>query len=198
MTTAIAAFDAAKVTITRKRFSTTQGETLIEYNGQRIEQYGDDPKLCKDGQYRQRDDAFWIGIARREAIARGLATEPTPPAPKGAKFEAGKTYYTRSIVDSETIIKLTVARRTAKTIVTSEGKRLRISHYNGAEQVAPHGRYSMCAIIGADRPLEEAPAAPAEEAPIEAQATEAAAAETPEQLGGNVISLTAWRARRAA
>ena len=31
-------FNPALVTIERKRFSTTQGETLISYDGQRIEQ----------------------------------------------------------------------------------------------------------------------------------------------------------------
>lgn len=72
MTIAPANFDPAKVTITRKRFSTTQGETLIEYNGQRIEQYSDDPIMCPNGTYHQRDATFWTGIAMREAIARGM------------------------------------------------------------------------------------------------------------------------------
>ena len=42
------------------------------YDGQRIEQYGDDPKPCAGGAYRQKPDAYWIGIALREAAARGL------------------------------------------------------------------------------------------------------------------------------
>lgn len=65
-------FDPAKVKITRKRFSTTQGETLVEYKGRRIEQYGDEPTLCADGQYRQKDDSYWIAVAMREAIKRGM------------------------------------------------------------------------------------------------------------------------------
>jgi hypothetical protein len=65
-------FDPAQVTITRKRFSTTQGETLIEYKGKRIEQYSDDPVMQPDGQYLQRPAVFWIGVAMREAVARGL------------------------------------------------------------------------------------------------------------------------------
>lgn len=75
MTNAIYApgnFDPARVTITRKRFSTTQGETLIEYKGQRIEQYGDDPAMQPNGQYHQRPAEYWMGVAMREAIKRGM------------------------------------------------------------------------------------------------------------------------------
>lgn len=65
-------FDPAQVTITRKRFSVTQGETLVEYKGKRIEQYEDTPTMDADGTYRQRPFTFWIGVALREAIARGM------------------------------------------------------------------------------------------------------------------------------
>jgi hypothetical protein len=67
-----------------------------------------------------------------------------------AKFESGKTYATRSVCDHDTIIRVTVARRTAHTLTTSEGKTLRISVYNGVEQVKPWGSYSMAPIVGAD------------------------------------------------
>ena len=67
------------------------------------------------------------------------------------QFEAGKTYWTRSIVDADTIITVSVASRTAKTIVTDKGKRLRVSLYDGVEQVSPWGRYSMAPVVGADR-----------------------------------------------
>ena len=75
------------------------------------------------------------------------------PATKPAtgKFEAGRTYWTRSIVDHDFIVRVTVAKRTAKTITTTEGKTLRISEWNGVEQVKPWGSYSMCPIVGADR-----------------------------------------------
>ncbi len=76
-------FEASKVVITRKRFSATQGEVLIEYNGIRIEQYGDKIEL-RDGEWAGYDDDFWMEVAKREAIARGLATEPTPPVPTKA------------------------------------------------------------------------------------------------------------------
>jgi hypothetical protein len=83
------------------------------------------------------------------------------------QFLAGQTYYTRSIGDSNCIITVTVARRTAKTITTNEGKQLRVRVEAGVEQVSPRGSYSMAPVLtaentrrlvpswerGADRPL---------------------------------------------
>jgi hypothetical protein len=67
------------------------------------------------------------------------------------KFIAGKTYATRSVCDYDCIIKVTVKSRTAKTIVTTEGKRLRIAIWNGDEQIKPWGSYSMAPIIDASQ-----------------------------------------------
>lgn len=69
------------------------------------------------------------------------------------KFETGKTYYTRSVADYDTIVRVTVAKRTDKTIVTAAGDRLKINVWNGVEQVKPWGSYSMAPIVGADRLL---------------------------------------------
>ena len=69
------------------------------------------------------------------------------------KFETGKTYYTRSVADYDTIVRVTVAKRTDKTIVTAAGDRLRINVWNDVEQVKPWGSYSMAPIVGADRLL---------------------------------------------
>jgi hypothetical protein len=71
------------------------------------------------------------------------------------KFETGKTYATRSICNHDCIIEIRVIKRTAKTIIADCGsfrgeKRLRISEYEGVEQVKPWGSYSMAPIIGAD------------------------------------------------
>lgn len=66
-------FNPEKVTITRKRFSTTQGEVLVEYDGTRIEQYGDHIAMDANGEYHGCDDATWMEVAEREAIKRGLA-----------------------------------------------------------------------------------------------------------------------------
>ena len=70
------------------------------------------------------------------------------------KFQIGKTYYTRSIVDADTIVRVTIAKRTDKTIVTAAGDRLRINVWQGVEQVKPWGSYSMAPIVGADRILD--------------------------------------------
>lgn len=63
-------------------------------------------------------------------------------------FTPGQTYYTRSICDHNCIVKLTVAKRTAKTITTTEGKTFRVS--GAVESVKPWGNHSMCPIITAD------------------------------------------------
>ena len=69
------------------------------------------------------------------------------------KFEAGKTYFGRSIGDSEQITKITIAKRTASFVTTSEGKRLKVKPmYDGrCEYVNPDGVYSMCLMITAER-----------------------------------------------
>ena len=67
-------------------------------------------------------------------------------------FEVGKSYATRSVCDHNCIFSITVARRTAKTITTTEGKRLGIrplSYGVAHESVMPYGRYSMAPIIDA-------------------------------------------------
>jgi hypothetical protein len=66
-------------------------------------------------------------------------------------FEPGKTYWTRSICDSDCIVRVPVARRTAKTITTDDGKVLRISVWQNVERVKPWGSYSMAPIVSADR-----------------------------------------------
>lgn len=66
-------------------------------------------------------------------------------------FEPGNTYWTRSICDYDCIVRVPVARRTAKTITTDAGKVLRIFIYEGVERVRPWGSYSMCPTVSADR-----------------------------------------------
>lgn len=70
------------------------------------------------------------------------------------KFEVGKTYATRSICDHNCIFSFVILARTEKTVtVQVHGKTVRrgLSIWNGVEQFAPFGRYSMAAIIGADK-----------------------------------------------
>jgi hypothetical protein len=58
-------YDPSRLKIERKRFSTTQGEVALTYDGVFIQQFGDRITL-RDGQYRGYDDAFWHEVARRE------------------------------------------------------------------------------------------------------------------------------------
>lgn len=112
------------------------------------------------------------------------------------QFETGKTYWTRSVCDYDCIFTIKVARRSAKFITTDEGKRLGVkTDSDGVEYVFPHGRYSMAAIIRADS---------GDSKPVDtwARDTEAGMARAEEQadqaLPENVISLSEWKARRAA
>ena len=65
------------------------------------------------------------------------------------QFRTNTTYSTRSICDHNCIFSVTVAKRTDKTMITDEGKRLKIHTYDGVEFVKPHGSYSMAAQIAA-------------------------------------------------
>jgi len=64
-------------------------------------------------------------------------------------FTPGKTYQTRSICDADCVISVTIAKRTAKTVTTTDGKTFRVAFYDGAELIRPWGTYSMCPIIRA-------------------------------------------------
>jgi hypothetical protein len=68
------------------------------------------------------------------------------------KFEIGKTYYTRSICDSDMIIKAKIVKRTAKTITTDEGKTFRlVNTYSDDEGFRPWGNYSMAPVITSEK-----------------------------------------------
>ena len=73
------------------------------------------------------------------------------------KFEAGKTYLGRSPGDYNCVITVKVVKRTAKTIVTDEGKRLKVhtSRYDGEEYVMPWGSYSLAPCISAEKEVTE-------------------------------------------
>ena len=66
-------------------------------------------------------------------------------------FTPGKTYVSRFATDVDSIIRLTVAKRTAKTITTDCGKVLRVLVYGGEEFVRPFGKYSMAPIVSASK-----------------------------------------------
>ncbi|MFX1767941.1 hypothetical protein PWP93_36335 [Paraburkholderia sp. A1RI-2L] len=59
-----ALFDAAKVGIERHRFSTTQGEFTVSYNGSKIIRYGDDIRM-RGGEFVGLSDSDIAGIVER-------------------------------------------------------------------------------------------------------------------------------------
>ena len=67
-------------------------------------------------------------------------------------FEAGKTYTTRSICDSDCIYSAEIVSRTAKTvkaIVDGELKSFRLFIFDNTECFRPFGSYSMAPTIRA-------------------------------------------------
>jgi hypothetical protein len=75
-----------------------------------------------------------------------------------AKFETGKTYFTRSIGDHDCIHKFEILKRTDKSVwvkVHGEIVRRAIEIHGNTEAFYPFGKYSMAATITADRPLVE-------------------------------------------
>ncbi len=73
------------------------------------------------------------------------------------KFEIGKTYSTRSIGDSNCIIRATVLKRTAATVtVQVEGEkapqvfRVKANYRSTAECFKPWGSFSMAPTLSAD------------------------------------------------
>ena len=71
-----------------------------------------------------------------------------------SKFRVGKTYATRSACDHDCIFSFVILARTEKTVtIDVHGRTVRrgVSLHNGIEQFAPFGRYSMAAIISADK-----------------------------------------------
>lgn len=81
------------------------------------------------------------------------------------KFETGKTYTTRLISNHDSIISFYVIKRTDKTVIvmgdfmdTCAVKRkaphvMRVAIFQDVENFKPWGRYSMCPIVSAERPL---------------------------------------------
>lgn len=69
------------------------------------------------------------------------------------KFEIGKTYYTKSICDSNCIFSNKIIDRTAKTVTLDNNKKLRIYVYEDVERIKPLGNYSMCPVYSADKEL---------------------------------------------
>lgn len=78
------------------------------------------------------------------------------PDSKTIIFAPGFIYHVRSVGDNNCIWNYKVVSRTPKMVTLQElGEsrqiRCKISIWNGVEQCKPHGSYSMCAILSANK-----------------------------------------------
>ena len=72
-----------------------------------------------------------------------------------ATFAVGATYSARSACDHNAVWTFTVAKRTAKFITFTDGKRVgvKVDRWDGHECAAPFGSYSMAPVIRAEYPI---------------------------------------------
>ena len=70
-------------------------------------------------------------------------------------FEVGETYTTRSLCDYECVFAFTVTSRTAKRITIKDRhgrtRTVGVKVWGDCETAKPHGTYSMCPVINANR-----------------------------------------------
>ena len=71
-------------------------------------------------------------------------------------FQVGATYSTRFICDHDSILSITIAKRSKCFLTTTERKRVKVYEDNGVEYCYPTGIYSMAPIVRADKPAEVA------------------------------------------
>lgn len=93
-----------------------------------------------------------IKEAHERAEAERKAAEQA--ASEFVKFEVGATYATRSICNHDCIFKVTIIKRTEKTVTVDKGngktQRCKIhTDMRSAETIFPYGSYSMCPVIDA-------------------------------------------------
>jgi len=73
-----------------------------------------------------------------------------------ASFQIGKTYSGRFVGDADSVFRVMILGRTAKTVTVMGPKGMkqhRVSYdHDGAEQIFPFGRYSMAPTCRADNP----------------------------------------------
>ncbi len=80
-------FDPSKVKIERSLRSTTQGETILHYDGKKVGTFSDDPQLMPSGRYEQKPESHWIDVMRRRF--GGDQSSGIKPMDEGANFRSG-------------------------------------------------------------------------------------------------------------
>jgi hypothetical protein len=98
----------------------------------------------------------WFEARRKQMASKAeYAVERATRVATGARFEIGRTYYDRSSCDWDTVYSFKIIERTEKTITIEEhGEVKKRGVYiadNGVECCKPHGTYSMCSVIRADK-----------------------------------------------
>jgi hypothetical protein len=102
----------------------------------------------------QNQDNNTTNLDAAAAQDQGTPMGQARPNLVGKSFEVGKTYFTRSIGNSDCILKITIAKRTAKTLTTNAGKTCRIfkvPSLDDHERVMPMGHYSFAPVFTADK-----------------------------------------------
>jgi hypothetical protein len=73
----------------------------------------------------------------------------TTTATTAATFTVGETYSARSACDHNTVWTFTVAKRSAKFITFTDGKRVGVKNGHQGEWALPLGTFSMAPVIRA-------------------------------------------------
>lgn len=121
--------------------------------------YGEQAKPVSHYRYSnetEREKSVTQAFEARQAHdkAKSEAAEKRSAAVATVKFEVGKTYHDRSSCDYDTIYSFEILSRTAKQLTIKEHDNIYkrgIYVYEGVEHCKPHGTYSMCSVISANR-----------------------------------------------
>lgn len=71
-------FDRSLFEVERHRFSTTQGELTIRYDGDDLGRFGDTYKLREDGEWSCIPEDDLVGVAKRLLVLRHISMIPAP------------------------------------------------------------------------------------------------------------------------
>jgi len=106
-------FEPSKVDVRQTTRSVTQGSTSIWYDGKRLADYGDNPKLQSGGGYEQMSKNYWMEVAK-ELFEKG--DERNSIGPLGNGWRDGHSQYSDI---PNPIVRLRTNERT-----TADGKRM--------------------------------------------------------------------------
>jgi hypothetical protein len=97
---------------------------------------------------------FAASAARPANVAQAVSAALEACEAAVVRFVVGEEYYDRSSCDYDCIFRVTVTKRTAKSVwfmYHGTEKRAKIHQWSGVETFMPFGSYSMAAVMSADR-----------------------------------------------